>query len=86
MSRGFFSLLLGLKISKQVIKFISLSFFTRKALAMGASEHWSEALFVITGEREIKSDALLEYYQPLDNFLESLILKYNIPYGWLGPV
>lgn len=58
----------------------------RKALSMGSSEHWSEVLYVITGEREIKADALLEYYAPLDTFLENLILKYNIPYGWMEPI
>ncbi|XP_063697981.1 angiotensin-converting enzyme-like [Culicoides brevitarsis] len=58
----------------------------KKALSMGASRNWSEVLFTITGEREIKADALLEYYKPLDDFLENLILKYDIPYGWIGPV
>uniref|UniRef100_A0A336KF21 Angiotensin-converting enzyme n=1 Tax=Culicoides sonorensis TaxID=179676 RepID=A0A336KF21_CULSO len=58
----------------------------KKALSLGSSQHWSEVLYILTGDREIKSDALLEYYQPLNDWLENLILKYNIPYSWLEPI
>uniref|UniRef100_A0A336MCD1 Angiotensin-converting enzyme n=1 Tax=Culicoides sonorensis TaxID=179676 RepID=A0A336MCD1_CULSO len=58
----------------------------KKALSLGSSQHWSEVLYILTGDREIKSDALLEYYRPLNDWLENLILKYNIPYSWLEPI
>lgn len=39
-------------------------------LKLGASKHWSEALEVMTGEKAINADALLEYFQPLRAFLK----------------
>ncbi|XP_055523279.1 angiotensin-converting enzyme-like [Wyeomyia smithii] len=42
----------------------------RAGLQLGRSEHWSEALWVMTGETELKTDALLEYYAPLYEFLK----------------
>lgn len=53
-------------------------------MELGASEDYTEVLFILTGKRQITADALLEYYQPLTNWLEHMILKYNIPYGWLS--
>ncbi|XP_055551685.1 angiotensin-converting enzyme-like [Wyeomyia smithii] len=42
----------------------------RAGLQLGRSEHWSEALRAMTGETELKTDALLEYYAPLYEFLK----------------
>lgn len=39
------------------------------ALKIGGSQHWSEALKVITGETKIKADAILEYFEPLRKVL-----------------
>lgn len=41
----------------------------RAGLSLGRSVHWSEALREMTGETELKTDALLEYYAPLYEFL-----------------
>lgn len=42
----------------------------RNGLSLGLSKHWSEALNVITnGERELRADAILEYFKPLHDFL-----------------
>ncbi|KAL7025993.1 hypothetical protein ACKWTF_013731 [Chironomus riparius] len=42
----------------------------KAGLEMGYSRHWSEALEVLTGSREISAQALLEYFKPLKDFLE----------------
>lgn len=42
----------------------------RAGLSLGRSVHWSEALREMTGETELKTDALLEYYAPLYEFLK----------------
>lgn len=41
-----------------------------KMLAMGASKPWQEALFALTGEREMDASAILEYFAPLQKWLE----------------
>lgn len=51
-------------------------------MSLGASVHWTEALFILTGKREITADALLEYYQPLIHWLEKYVVDFNIPLGW----
>jgi peptidyl-dipeptidase A len=42
----------------------------RKMLAMGASRPWQEALFALTGQREMDASAILEYFAPLRKWLE----------------
>ncbi|XP_058460866.1 angiotensin-converting enzyme-like isoform X2 [Malaya genurostris] len=42
----------------------------RVGLSLGRSVHWTEALREMTGETELKTDALLEYYRPLHEFLK----------------
>lgn len=42
----------------------------REGLKLGLSEHWSVALKAMTGEEEIKADAIIEYFAPLKQFLE----------------
>ncbi|XP_062535785.1 angiotensin-converting enzyme-like [Armigeres subalbatus] len=42
----------------------------KAGLSLGRSVHWSDALRAMTGESELKSDALLEYYAPLYEFLK----------------
>lgn len=51
-------------------------------MALGASAHWTEVLFTLTGKTEITGDALLEYYRPLINWLEKIVIEYSIPFGW----
>ncbi|XP_058812773.1 angiotensin-converting enzyme-like [Topomyia yanbarensis] len=43
----------------------------RAGLSLGRSVHWSEALREMTGETELKTDALLEYYAPLYEYLKA---------------
>ncbi|XP_055587303.1 angiotensin-converting enzyme-like [Uranotaenia lowii] len=42
----------------------------RKGLSTGRAVHWSEALREMTGDTQLKTDALLEYYAPLYRFLK----------------
>jgi peptidyl-dipeptidase A len=39
-------------------------------LKLGASKPWQEALFALTGQREMDATALLEYFSPLQKWLE----------------
>ena len=41
-----------------------------KMLALGASEPWQDALYAMTGEREMDASAILEYFEPLQHWLE----------------
>ncbi|RZC38944.1 hypothetical protein BDFB_007692, partial [Asbolus verrucosus] len=42
----------------------------KDGLSLGASRHWSDVLEVITEERKLDASALLEYFQPLYEFLQ----------------
>lgn len=42
----------------------------RKMLELGASKPWPEALFAITGQRELDATALLDYFAPLQAWLK----------------
>uniref|UniRef100_A0A1B0D1L8 Angiotensin-converting enzyme n=1 Tax=Phlebotomus papatasi TaxID=29031 RepID=A0A1B0D1L8_PHLPP len=42
----------------------------KAGLSLGTSKHWSEALEAITGSRDMDASALLEYFQPLYEFLK----------------
>lgn len=54
----------------------------KKAMKLGASTHWTEALQILTGSKTISVQPLLEYYRPLYDFLEKLVIEYEIPVGW----
>jgi peptidyl-dipeptidase A len=41
-----------------------------KMLALGASKPWQDALETLTGEREMDASAMLEYFAPLQKWLE----------------
>lgn len=43
----------------------------RAGLKLGLSKHWSVALEAMTGETEIKADAILEYFNPLYEYLKA---------------
>lgn len=43
----------------------------RDGLSLGRSVHWSKVLKLITnGETQLSADAILEYFKPLQDFLE----------------
>lgn len=39
-------------------------------MSLGATKHWRDALEAMTGERDLDSSAILEYFKPLSEFLE----------------
>jgi peptidyl-dipeptidase A len=41
-----------------------------KMLSLGASKPWQDALFELTGERDMDASAILEYFAPLQKWLE----------------
>jgi len=41
----------------------------RKMLAMGASKPWPDAMEAITGQRELDASAIIDYFQPLMDYL-----------------
>jgi len=42
----------------------------RAGMELGLSKHWSVALEAMTGEKELKADAILEYFAPLQEYLK----------------
>jgi peptidyl-dipeptidase A len=49
-------------------------------LEMGASRPWQEALYAMTGERQIDATAILDYFKPLMDWLEKE--NKGRPVGW----
>lgn len=54
----------------------------KQALELGASVHWSEVLFILTGSKSVTVEPLLEYYEPLIKWLEKKVVEEQIPVGW----
>jgi hypothetical protein len=53
-------------------------------LSLGSSKHWTHALKLLTGEDTITADALLEYFQPLHDWLITENSKYpDERVGWM---
>ena len=71
-----FQLLNKLILDKYCVYFDS----SRKALKAGASINWKKVLFILTGSKEIKADALLEYYKPLSLWLSQFLELNEIPF------
>jgi peptidyl-dipeptidase A len=51
-----------------------------KALAMGQSRPWPDALEALTGQREMDATAMLEYFEPLQRWLDEQ--NRDKPVGW----
>jgi peptidyl-dipeptidase A len=51
-----------------------------KMLALGASKPWQDALEELTGERDMDATAILEYFAPLQKWLEEQ--NKGQPCGW----
>jgi len=43
----------------------------RRTLAMGASRPWPDALEALTGERKMDATAMLDYFKPLKDWLDT---------------
>lgn len=53
-----------------------------KMLAMGSSKPWPEAFHVMTGQSNMDASALLEYFKPLQSWLEKENEKNGVFVGW----
>lgn len=51
-------------------------------LALGSSKLWPEALEIVTGHRKMEAAPLLEYFKPLQDWLEEHNKKIGAPIGW----
>ena len=49
---------------------------------LGASKPWKEAMTVMTGEPRMNTDALREYFSPLENWLKEENKKNGVTVGW----
>ena len=45
-------------------------YFCRSMLSLGQSKPWPEAMRVMTGQPDFKTDALFNYFKPLRDWLE----------------
>jgi len=52
----------------------------REMLAMGSSHEWPDALEAMTGDRRMSADGLLEYFRPLQRWLDDQ--NRGAPVGW----
>jgi peptidyl-dipeptidase A len=52
-------------------------------LSMGKSKTWQEALFTLTGKREMDANAILDYFAPLKAWLDEQ--NQNRQCGWVQP-
>lgn len=52
----------------------------RQMLAMGASQPWPDALYAVTGQREMDATAILDYFAPLQKWLDEQ--NRGVPVGW----
>jgi peptidyl-dipeptidase A len=52
----------------------------RRMLALGVSRPWQDALFELTGERQMDATAMLDYFKPLKEWLDQQ--NQGQPTGW----
>jgi len=57
----------------------------REMLAMGASRPWKEAMQKMTGQPQMSTKAIREYFSPLEKWLDEDNKKTGVEVGW-GPV
>jgi hypothetical protein len=51
-------------------------------LALGSSKPWPDALEVLTGERVLNANAILEYFAPLARWIEAKNNMLGVEIGW----
>ncbi|XP_066138064.1 angiotensin-converting enzyme-like isoform X2 [Euwallacea fornicatus] len=54
----------------------------KQMLAMGSSRPWPDALEVITGQRTMDATGILDFFRPLQKWLENENKKNNVLIGW----
>ncbi len=58
------------------------NFSIRALMSLGKSKTWQETLSVVTGVKDITTDALLEYYSPLEEWLDNHRKENGYQIGW----
>ncbi len=53
-----------------------MKMLSRQLLSLGASEPWPEILLEFTGSDKVDASAILEYFQPLDEWLDQVSDQY----------
>ncbi|KAJ8978209.1 hypothetical protein NQ317_002029 [Molorchus minor] len=56
--------------------------YLRKMLAMGSSRPWPDAMEVMTGQRNMDASGILDYFKPLQQWLEKENAKNGAYIGW----
>ena len=56
--------------------------FIRKLLQAGRSRPWPDVLEEMTGGRKMDASAFVEYFRPLEKWLDETIEIFDIPLGW----
>jgi peptidyl-dipeptidase A len=51
-------------------------------LELGSSKPWPNAMEVITGQRKMDASAILEYFKPLQEWVEAKNKELNVHIGW----
>ena len=54
----------------------------KKMLEMGQSRPWPDALEALTGERQMDATAILDYFAPLQKWLDEQNAKNGVKVGW----
>lgn len=54
----------------------------KKMLEMGKSQPWPDALYALTGERQMDASAILDYFAPLQKWLDEQNAKNGVKPGW----
>jgi peptidyl-dipeptidase A len=54
----------------------------RKMLEMGKSQPWPDALYALTGDRQMDATAILDYFAPLQRWLDEQNAKNAVKLGW----
>ena len=57
----------------------------KSMLTLGASKPWKDVMEVMTGQREMDTDAFREYFKPLEDWLIADNAKNNVQVGWTNP-
>ena len=54
----------------------------KEMLSLGASRPWRDAMEKMTGQREMSTGAIREYFQPLESWLTQENKKNGVTVGW----
>ena len=55
-------------------------------LKAGSSKPWPEILMEMTNQSKMSAGPILEYFKPLENWLDEIISQNNITVGWKSTI